>query len=111
MPELGTIPWRSGRSGREYSYYLVYKIGAELGAAPGNYIFAEESSPDIFLPIFIGQTSDLSERFENHRTMPCIKCNHATRIHVHRSNGGEKTRLAVVSDLVARWVPPCNRTR
>jgi len=110
MTESGTIMWR-GRSGREYKYYSVYKIGAELDAAPGNYIFAEESGPDNFLPIYIGQTSDLSERFENHDAMPCIKCNRATHIHVHRSNGGEKARLAEVSDLIGRWLTPCNRTR
>lgn len=109
-PELGTIMWR-GQSGRDYRYYSVYKIGADFDAAPGNYIFAEEFGPGTFRPIYIGQTSDLSERFDNHHAMPCIKRNRATYIHVHRNDRGEKARLAEESDLIARWDPPCNRTK
>lgn len=109
MIEMGTIIWR-GQSGREYRYYSVYKIGAIFDAAPGNYVFAEEFRPGIFLPIYIGQTSDLSERFENHHAMPCIQCNQATHIHVHRNDRGEKARLAEEFDLIVRWDPPCNRT-
>jgi hypothetical protein len=53
----------------------VYNVGAELNATLGNHDFAEDSSPDAFLAIYIGQTSDLSERYGNHDAMPCIECN------------------------------------
>jgi len=109
MTDFGTITWR-GKSGREYKY-LIYRIDAAFEAVAGNYVFAEETSPGLFMPIYIGQTGDLSERFDKHHAMPCIKRNRAAFIHVHVNDGGEQARLKEEADLIARWDPPCNRAR
>jgi len=108
MPDLGTILWR-GRSGREYKY-SIYQVGAALEAVPGNYIFAEETRPGTFLPVYIGQTSDLAQPLDQHVAMPCIRRNGAAFLHVRKNEGGEAARLAEAADLIALWDPPCNRT-
>lgn len=107
MRDLGTILWR-GRSGREYKYSIC-QIGATFEAVPGNYIFAEETGPGTFLPVYIGQASDLSQPFDQHHPMPCIRRNRAAYVHVRKNDAGDKARLAEASDLIALWDPPCNR--
>ena len=109
MTDFGTIGWR-GKSGREYPY-SIYGIDTAFNAAPGNYVFAEEASPGLFLPIYIGQTADLSEGFDWHHVMPCIKRNRAKFIHIHLNASGEEARCKEASDLIARWDPPCNQMR
>lgn len=106
MADEGTIQW-DGRSGRTYKYW-IYKIGTTFEKAPGNYIFAKETKPNTFRPIYIGETEDLSERFDDHHKMPCIKQEGATHIHVHKNTGGETARQAEEADLVGRWNPICN---
>ena len=101
-----TILW-SGRSGKKYKYW-IYPIGATFKAVPGNYVFARETSPNRYKPIYIGETSDLSERFDSHHKMACITRNGATHIHVHTTSGGQDVRRAEESDFVSNWNPICN---
>lgn len=101
----GTYDW-PGQSGKEYHYW-IHKLGTNFKKVPGNYIFVRETE-DNHVPIYIGQTSDLSERFDNHHKMPCIKKNKATHIHAHTSSESEEKRLAEETDLVKRWNPVCN---
>ena len=101
-----TIDW-PGLSGREYRYY-IYPIGTPFNAVPGNYIFAKETSQGRYRPIYIGETEDLSERFDNHHKMPCIRLQGATHIHVHQNDGGVAVRRLEERDLVGKWNPPCN---
>ena len=63
------IHW-SGLSGRQYEY-RIYPLGTNFKAVPGNYIFAKETAQGRHSPIYIGETADLSERFDNHH-----KCLH-----------------------------------
>ena len=48
MTEPLTIEW-IGKSGNSYRYY-IYPIGTTFQKAPGNYIFAKETSPISGLP-------------------------------------------------------------
>jgi hypothetical protein len=109
MPNLGTILWRGG-SGREYKY-LIYRIGTTLEAGPGNFVFAEETGPGTFMPVYIGQTSDLSQPLDQHHAMRCIRRKGVAFVHVRRNDGGDRARLAEEADLVALWDPPCNQSR
>lgn len=101
-----TIRW-TGQTGRKYTYY-IYPIGTEFKPEPGNYIFARESSLGEFTPVYIGETGDLSERFDNHHKMPCIRRAWATHIHVHINRDGVQARRSEEADLVDRWDPSCN---
>jgi hypothetical protein len=102
-----TVDW-PGASGRTYPYW-VYALPPNFNAAPGNYIFAKRNADGRWTPVYIGQTGDLSERFDFHHAMPCVIRNGATHIHAHRS-GGEAERRGEEADLLANFNPPCNRT-
>lgn len=106
MADPKTIDWE-GKSGSTYRYW-IYPIGAPLKAEPGNYVFARETTPNWFHPIYIGETGDLSERFDNHHKMPCIRQNRATEICAHTSSSNRDIRLAEERDLLAKWNPACN---
>ncbi len=101
-----TIMWE-GQSGKSYEYW-IYRLPPNFDAKPGNYIFAREVSPGRFSPVYIGETNDLSQRFDNHHKAQCIEDKGATHIHAHVNSGGEALRRAEEADLVARWKPTCN---
>ena len=100
-----TIEW-TGKSGLKYKYW-IHSLNTTFKAEPGNYIFAKEVEPGRFRPIYIGETADLSERFDNHHKMPCILRNGATHIHAH-TNSSQQNRLTEESDLLANYAPSCN---
>ncbi|NKC13649.1 MAG: hypothetical protein GKR94_16105 [Gammaproteobacteria bacterium] len=104
--ETKSMSW-PGLSGREYRYF-IYPIGTTFKAAPGNYIFSKKVSPGRHRPIYIGETGDLSERFDSHHKMPCITGQGATHIQVHQTDGGPGVRRQEESELVAKWQPVCN---
>lgn len=100
------IEWE-GKSGKKYKYYIE-EIESSFKAVPGNYIFSKEVEPHKWKPIYIGQTGDLSERFNNHHKKECIEKEDATHIHVHSSSEDEDVRKEEESDLIERWNPkPC----
>ena len=101
-----TIKW-VGHSGKEYTYW-VHDIGTTFNKSPANYVFAKETKPDVLLTIYVGETEDISERFDNHHKMPCILRNGATYISVHKGNDDKKVRCAEESDLIANYHPVCN---
>ena len=102
-----TVDW-PGASGKKYRYW-IHDLPPNFKAVAGNYIFAKLNAQGRWEPVYIGHTGDLSERFDNHHAMPCIRRNNATHIHAHTS-GGEADRLAEEADLLANFNPPCNRT-
>ena len=105
MADEGTVYW-IGQSGEKYNYW-IYKIGYALASSPGNYVFACKTESNTFKPIYIGQTGDLSERFDNHHKMPCITRNGATHICAHKKSD-EAARLAEEDDLIQNYNPVCN---
>ena len=106
MAEAPTIYWE-GQSGEKYKHW-IYAMGMTFNDKKGaNYVFAKETTKGSFKPIYIGKTGDLSERFDNHHKMPCIKKNGATHIHVHLNNS-EQNRTTEENDLLQRWSTPCN---
>lgn len=105
MTDEATINW-VGQSGKDYKHW-IFPLSASFKPVGGNYIFAKETQPGYWSPVYIGQTSDLSERFDNHHAMVCAKRNGATHIHAY-SNDNEKQRLAEEMDLIGHWNPTCN---
>ncbi len=106
MAEL-TIMW-TGASGTKYKY-RIYPIGTTFKNVPGNYIFAKESSPGHWSPVYIGETESLKDRLSNHEKMPCVQRHGGTHVHVHTSSSDVTDRTAEESDLLAKWDPPCNK--
>lgn len=105
MAEAPTINW-PGKSGKTYKYE-IYPINTTFKAEAGNYIFAKETQSNQWTPIYIGETEDLSTRFDNHHKMDCIERQKATHIHAHL-NSDKDARLTEEADLIAKWNPPCN---
>ncbi len=96
-----------GESGTKYKYW-VDEIGTGFKPSPANYVFVKETSGGTFRPIYIGQTGDISERFDKHHKMPCIERNDATNICTHDGSKNEEERLSEVADLIAHYKPLCN---
>jgi hypothetical protein len=105
--EEKTIMWQ-GASGNNYKYWIL-PIDSSWKDEPGNYIFAKETSPNYWTPLYIGETDSLKNRFPNHEKLPCVNRNGGTHIHTHTSPGGEKARKAEEADLIAKWNAPCNK--
>lgn len=106
MTETTTINW-PGLSGREYKHW-IHPIGASFKEEPGNYIFAKQTTPGHWVPCYIGQTDNLSQRLGDHEKEACARRNGATHIHAHTTPGGESVRRAEERDLILRWKPVCN---
>ncbi len=109
MGDLGIHIW-TGQSGQKYRY-TVYMFGTAFGPGPANYIFAHESRPGQYIPVFIGQTEDLSEPFDDHVARECMKQKRVTHIHVRHTDAREELRRAERSDLISACNPPCNPMR
>lgn len=103
-----TIKW-PGASGKEYTYY-IHERGTEFNPnQPANYVYAKETKPGYWTPVYIGETGDLHDRHSAHEKKPCIDANGATHIHVHLSSSDESVHRAEETDLRAKWPTPCNQ--
>ena len=100
------IYWE-GASGRKYGYW-IHKIGTTFKDTPGNYIYSQESSPNRWRPVYIGETGSLRDRLADHEKERCATRNGATHIHAHTSSNDAPTRRAEESDLIKKWNPVCN---
>ncbi len=109
MSDLGIYLW-TGQSGQKYRY-TVYMFGTVFGPGPANYIFARESRPGHYQPLYVGQTDDLSEPFDDALARECLKQNRVTHIHVRHTDSREELRRAERSDLISIAKPPCNSMR
>ena len=88
--------------------YWVYPIGTSLKPEGGNYIFAKLDMNGRWVPVYIGQTSNLAERFDDHHAAPCILRNGATHIHAHLS-ADKHARVKEETDLRANYRTACNK--
>lgn len=107
----GTALW-TGESGRVYTYLihaLVEGCDLEVGRGPGNFIFARFDPLLEWQPVFIGQTSDLGARLNDHRTRASAAARGATHVHAHVNLGGARALLDEEQDLVEAYKPPCNQ--
>jgi hypothetical protein len=109
MGDLGIHLW-TGQSGQKYRY-TVYMYGTVFGPGPANFVFARETRPGQYQPVYIGQTQDLSEPFDDPVAVECLRQNRVTHIHVRHSDAREEIRRAERSDLISAWHPPCNAMR
>ena len=109
MGDLGIHLW-TGQSGQKYRY-TVYMFGTVFGPGPANFIYARELRAGHYLPVYIGQTQDLSEPFEDPLALECMRQSRVTHIHVRHSDAREEVRRAERSDLISAFSPPCNAMR
>ena len=109
MTDEPTIMW-PGISGNEYKYWIS-PIGSSFKSAPGNYIFAKETSPNKWTAIYVGETDNLDRRLSNpndHEKLSCIRRHGGTHIHHHSSPDDDLLRRKEESDIRDKSNPPCN---
>lgn len=110
MAKLGTLTL-TGRSGQDYVFY-VYPFGTPFEAAGAVYYISKRTpKPDgsglTHTTIYIGETGNLSERFDAHHKAACFKRHDANAISIYWEDD-EEERLSIEADLVAAKNPPCN---
>lgn len=109
MAKLGELVLE-GASGASYTF-SVYPWGTNFKAIAGvYYVSKREAKSDgggTHTKIYVGQTEDLSERFDNHHRADCFRRHGANCISVHLDDD-EDSRLAKESDLINALDPPCN---
>jgi hypothetical protein len=98
----------TGASGKQYEYWIS-PMAMVFVDEPGNYIFVKETSPNNWIPIYIGQTESLKNRLADHEKLHCVMRDGAANIHAHTTSGGEQDRKEEEADLLAKWDPPCNK--
>ena len=108
MAKLGKISF-TGVSGSTYDFnaYPLDETFKAIGAV--YFITRRYQSGDSHKHdrIYIGQTGDLSERFDNHHDADCFADNGANCVCVHADNN-KQSRLKKERDLIDKYQPPCN---
>jgi len=95
----------AGQSGATYDFE-VYPWGTSFSQVGGLYLVLKKQTGNYSI-LYIGQTGDLSERFDNHHQAPCFNRNGKTHIAV-RGEGSEQKRLAIETDLIRNYKTICN---
>ena len=106
MNKSALIYWKD-KSGSSHRFW-IYPRGTKFNEpCPGIYIYARETSPHKWIPIYIRQTENVNVRLTNHEQQECVDQNGATHIHVSIITD-EKSRSTLEKDLIEQWKPVCN---
>ena len=92
-----------GKSGTTYDFE-VYPWGQQFNPVGGVYVILREPADGT---IYVGQTGDLSARFDSHHKAACFQL-HGRRYIGVLAESSEQRRLAMETDLIAAYHPPCN---
>ena len=99
-----------GKSGKAY-VFEVYKFDSSFNAAAGVYaVTGRRQNTEgryTHTAIYIGQTSDLGGRFDDHHKADCFADHEANSLCLH-ADENEQSRLVKEGDLIAAYNPPCN---
>ncbi len=104
MPKESTIKLK-GNSGHSYDFD-VYPWNTSFRAIGAVYAVLKRNGSN-FSVLYIGQTSDLSERFDSHHKQDCFNRNRKTHIAIH-VEPSESRQFDIETDLVRNYSPTCN---
>ena len=96
----------TGKSRQTYTFNL-FPVGTNLRSGPGCYAFVKNLANGGYPLVYIGETGDLSERFDSHHKMPCIRERGATQIGIHRTSTKQAAK-GIEDDLLGNYRTPCN---
>ena len=109
MAKLGTLALK-GTSGQTYNFN-VYPFDTDFKALGAVYAITRRTQNSgaggSHATIYIGETGDLSTRFDNHHKEACFTQNNANCKCTHPDDN-EDSRLQKEADLIASQDPPCN---
>jgi len=111
MSDLCTVSF-PGLTGTQY-VFRIYTLDTMFKPLGGVYAMLDRyPKPDglgyLASPIYFGETSDLSSRFDNHHRQGCFDRSGVNCVAVHL-DGDDRSRLSKEADLIARWNPECNQ--
>lgn len=107
-----------GASGKSYIFNLYgYSSFSQLNNAfkplAAIYVFSQRYLEDNVYRhslIYLGQTSDLSTRYDNHHKEADITAHFGNCIWIHVFSGTDEEREEAEKDLLASYDFPCNQT-
>lgn len=105
MASLGTITL-VGETDTKYQFN-IYDRSTKFTAAGAVYAMSKINANGNYVIIYIGQTGDLSSRPLNHHKTDCFDKNGAAKLLI-RTEGNEKKRFEIETDLVRKYNPTCN---
>jgi hypothetical protein len=110
MAKYGTVTY-TGKSGKKYEF-TAYSWDTEFKENYGAVYFITKRSPNndggnSHTRIYVGQTGDLSERFDDHHKANCFSSKGANCKCIYGESNKE-SRLAIERDLIEAYDPPCN---
>jgi len=95
-----------GASGAQHDF-AVYPWGTTFSAVGGLYLVLKKQLTGNYDLLYVGQTGDLSERFDHHHKQPSFDRHGKTHIAV-KGEGVASTRLTIEADLIRSYQPVCN---
>lgn len=109
MAKIGILTL-TGASGKKYKFN-VYPYDTDFKSIGGVYYISKRTEKNdgsgTHSKIYIGQTGDLSERFDNHHKEICFQKHGANCKSIH-AEASEEKRLEIEEDLINALRPPCN---
>ena len=96
----------TGQSESKYEFE-VYCWGTSFNPIGAVYLVLKKLPAGNYNILYIGQTGDLSERFDNHHQAACFTRNGKTHIAV-RVESSEQKRLSTETDLIRNYQTSCN---
>lgn len=108
MAKLGTVTIK-GKSGTEYDF-TVYPRGQSFNAVAVVYAISKRTVKDgkgSHEWIYIGETEDVSTRFDNHHKEYCFAEHDADCVSIHREDS-EDERVRIEDDILKGRTWPCN---
>ncbi len=100
----------TGRSGTEYTF-SVYPMGTSFEKLGAVYFvtrrYKNSEGGYTHERIYVGQTENLSTRFDDHHKQSCFDRKNANSVCVYVENS-ERKRLEIEDDLIQNYDPPCN---
>jgi hypothetical protein len=104
-PNPPTLTMR-GVSGNTYAF-TVYAWGTSFQPVAAAYAVLRLEPNGNYSVLYVGETEDLSSRFECHHKQGCFDRNRKTHI-AARVEPSVQQRLKIEADLVLAYGPPCN---
>lgn len=95
-----------GASGTTYPF-TVYPWGTPFQCFGAVYLVLRQLQNGNYRILYIGQTGDMSERFDDHHKEPCFRRNGRSHIGV-LPEPSKPRRLAIERDLITAYNTPCN---
>lgn len=96
----------TGISKKQYTFE-VYQKHLSWNSVAGVYLILRKNQNGNYLPIYVGETENLGERFQDHHKMACFEKNGWTNLgFLHEKN--EHNRLAIEQDILKNFNWICN---